>query len=146
MSPKKRKAGVPERKTIFEFDDQDRFIVHESNLGEVLKDLKSVFRQRCNGWAALALIYGSDKVTEKLNSSAGTISIVCGLFLSATVPLVINPGDSIGTLDNTDFRKYLYLLFMCISIIFHVSSIFNSCLLVFFLISLKLFMVKGDVT
>jgi len=133
MSPKKRKAGVPERKTIFEFDDQDRFIVHESNLGEVLKDLKSVFRQRCNGWAALALIYGSDKVTEKLNSSAGTISIVCGLFLSATVPLVINPGDSIGTLDNTDFRKYLYLLFMCISIIF-------SCLIYFQLLFIGIFL------
>ena len=128
-SPTEPRTGEIIKDQINEFDGEDRFVMNESNLSLVLSDLKKLFRQKCNGWAALALIYGSDKVTEKLNSSAGTISIVCGLFLSATIPLIINPGQ-VGSLDNDDYRKYLYLLFMCGSVVFHVSSIFNSCLLV----------------
>jgi len=128
-SPTEPRTGEIIKDQINEFDGEDRFVMNESNLSLVLSDLKKLFRQKCNGWAALALIYGSDKVTDKLNSSAGTISIVCGLFLSATIPLIINPGQ-VGSLDNDDYRKYLYLLFMCGSVVFHVSSIFNSCLLV----------------
>ena len=128
ISPKPLTGEIIKEQNI-EFDDQDGFVINESNLSLVLSDLKQLFRQKCNGWAALALIYGSDKVTDKLNSSAGTISIVCGLFLSATIPLIISPGQ-VGSLDNDDYRKYLYLLFMCGSVVFHVSSIFNSCLLV----------------
>jgi len=128
-SPTEPRTGEIIKDQINEFDGEDRFVMNESNLSLVLSDLKKLFRQKCNGWAALALIYGSDKVTDKLNSSAGTISIVCGLFLSATIPLIISPGQ-VGSLDNDDYRKYLYLLFMCGSVVFHVSSIFNSCLLV----------------
>jgi len=128
---KRQPTVAPEKKTI-EIDYQERFVMDESNLSHVLSELKQLFRQKCNGWAALALIYGSDKVTEKVNSSAGTISVICGLFLTATIPLIINPGDQIGSLDNEDYRKFLYLVFMCMSVIFHISSILNSSLLVFF--------------
>ena len=126
--------GSPEQKSMFEGPENERFMMLESNLSQVLKELREAFKKRSNGWAALALIYGSDKVTEKLNSSSGTISLVSGLFLSATIPLVLNPAGPISDLDNSDYRKYYYLIFMSISILFHISSIFNSCLMVFFVV------------
>ena len=103
----------------------------DSNMKDVIQNMKSMFRKRCNGWAALAIIYGSDKITEKINSSTGTISLICGLFLSASIPLVLNPPNAIADLHDNDYKKYCYLLFMGISVIFHSSSIFNTFLLVF---------------
>jgi len=65
-----------------------------------------------NGWAALAVVHGPEKVVTELNTNLATIQIVCGLLLSFTFPIMVSPPDSIANLEQYDPSVIAFGLFM----------------------------------
>ncbi|KAJ3254138.1 hypothetical protein HDU77_004188 [Chytriomyces hyalinus] len=79
------------------------------------------------GWFLLALVRGVDEVCSKLGDSLNTISIICGLLLSASVPLLLSPPAHVQALSSTDAQSVGYLATITAAIILHfVVIIFNS--------------------
>lgn len=76
-----------------------------------------------NGWAALAVIYGPEKIVTSLNTNIATIQIVCGLLLSFTYPLLVEPPDSIGSLSKNSNTLIAYGVLMSFSNIFFLLTI-----------------------
>ncbi|KAJ3392268.1 hypothetical protein HDU84_004533 [Entophlyctis sp. JEL0112] len=92
-------------------------------LVEHFKESESGYR----GWVLLALIRGVDNVCDKLGSSLNTISIICGLLLSASIPLLLSPPTHIQNISPDSFQSAGYLFFVTAAIILHFTVIiFNS--------------------
>jgi hypothetical protein len=68
-----------------------------------------------NGWAALAVIHGPEKVVSELNTNLATIQIVCGLLLSFTFSLLVSPTDSISELPRDSAAVVSYGAIMSLS-------------------------------
>lgn len=135
LSPAKPNQITPvneENITIISHNNKkkEKLVPYDKNLIPLLIEMKSLFKNNCNGWVALAIWKGVDVVSEKMTNSIATISIICGLFLSASLPLLLNPASNIIELDNFNFNKIGYLLSMSISMICHFCSLLTACLLV----------------
>ena len=91
-----------------------------------------MFSTRFNGWAALAVINGVDVVSNQISNSLSTISVICGLLLSTSVPLLFSPASNVVDLEHNNTDKICYLVFVGISVISHFCSLLSGCLLVFF--------------
>lgn len=81
-----------------------------------------------NGWATIALINGIDNVCERIAKNLDTISLVCGLLLSASLQMIISPPDALSELDDDSFAKLLYVTLMGLEITMHFTCIIMASL------------------
>ena len=78
-----------------------------------------LLKSRPNGWISIALVQGIDTTVNQLVGNINTISIICGLLITVSVPLLTNPTTEV--LKN---RKLLvaYFSFTSFAIISHFSA------------------------
>lgn len=78
-----------------------------SGMNVVIEPLRAAVcnPDKVNGWAALAIIHGPEEVTERLKGNIDTLSVISGLLLSASIPLMVQPPDVIAEKDNITFIK-----------------------------------------
>ena len=98
----------------------------------------SNFRKHPSGWGALLMIHGIPEVTGRLRSKVESDAVYAALFLSASIPVLIETSDCImkceagreeaGYVEDgltvwCDVRKQVYFLSFSLGTAFHMLSI-----------------------